>query len=318
MAYQTLHSLAYAPSHRRGPRVSIGIPVYNGQNYIEQAIRCFLTQTFSDIEIVISDNASIDATEQICRDFAAADSRIRYYRNERNLGAASNYNRVFFLSSGKYFKWAAHDDLCTPDYIEKTVRVLDAHRDSVLCHARSHIIGHHGERLGEGADDFHVTATTPSERLLQAFLAGSWVFHPVFGLIRRSALERTNLIANYVGSDYVLLAELALEGHCVELPEYLFLRRQHPARSGNLTLDEFQQWWDPRKGLLHFHHWRLFREYVRATNRPGMEVNEKLRCIRVVLKWLFWHRQHLAADLTRATKTLIGFLFAPRRAPARS
>ena len=99
------------------PRVSIGLPVYNGENFLEFALDSILGQTFQDFELIISDNASTDATESICRRYAAKDSRIRYYRNPNNQGAAQNYNRVFALARGEYFKWAAHDDVCKPNYL---------------------------------------------------------------------------------------------------------------------------------------------------------------------------------------------------------
>ena len=94
------------------PRVSIGLPVYNGENYMAAAIDSLLAQTFTDFELIISDNASTDATEQICRDYAHRDGRIRYYREEVNRGAAWNFTHTFELARGEYFKWHAHDDLC--------------------------------------------------------------------------------------------------------------------------------------------------------------------------------------------------------------
>ena len=107
------------------PRVSIGMPVFNGENYLAEALDSLLTQTFSDFELIISDNASTDKTEEICRAYAVRDQRIRYFRNQENLGASRNYNRVFELSSGEYFKWAAHDDLCAPEFLGRCVDVLD-------------------------------------------------------------------------------------------------------------------------------------------------------------------------------------------------
>ena len=104
--------------HRDVPLVSIGMPVFNGEDYVEAALDSILTQTFTNFELIISDNASTDRTEEICNDFADSDDRIRYYRQEKNLGAAANFNRVFELSSGKYFKWAAHDALQSLDDAE--------------------------------------------------------------------------------------------------------------------------------------------------------------------------------------------------------
>ena len=103
------------------PRVSIGLPIYNGENLVIETLDSFLSQTFSDFEVIISDNGSIDRTQQICEDYAAKDGRIKYYRNLKNLGVAPNLNRVFELSSGEYFKWADHDDLLAPDFLLRCV-----------------------------------------------------------------------------------------------------------------------------------------------------------------------------------------------------
>src|SRR5919109_5579420 len=128
-------------------RVSIGMPVYNGVRFLKEAIESILAQTFEDFELIISDNASIDQTEQICREYAAKDKRIRYYRNEKNLGAARNYNRVFELSTGEYFKWQAHDDLCDPQFLEKGVAVLARDPSIVLCYSKFLRIDEHGNPL---------------------------------------------------------------------------------------------------------------------------------------------------------------------------
>ena len=115
------------------PRVSIGLPVYNGERFLARAIDSLLAQDFVDFELVISDNASTDGTGEISRDYAARDPRIRYHRNERNIGAVGNFNRTLDLASGEYFKWAAHDDWCAPQFLGRCVEVLDDDPSTVLC-----------------------------------------------------------------------------------------------------------------------------------------------------------------------------------------
>jgi glycosyltransferase involved in cell wall biosynthesis len=94
------------------PKVSIGVPVFNGENYLAQALESILAQDFADFEVIISDNCSTDKTPEICTSFAKRDSRVKYFRNDSNIGASPNYNRTFELSRGEYFKWCAHDDRC--------------------------------------------------------------------------------------------------------------------------------------------------------------------------------------------------------------
>src|SRR3990172_5433048 len=129
------------------PVVSIGLPVYNGENYIEKAINSILSQTFKDFELIISDNASTDNTMDICKILSAKDRRIRYYRNEINRGAAWNFNRVFQLARGKYFQWACHDDVWIPTLLERYVEVLDQMPKVVLCYTKTTYIDEHGMRI---------------------------------------------------------------------------------------------------------------------------------------------------------------------------
>lgn len=287
------------------PRVSIGVPVYNGERYIADSLRSLLKQTYTDFEIIISDNASTDQTERICREFAAADPRVRYYRNARNLGAAANYNRAFALSTGIYFKWAAHDDVCAPEFLERCVQVLDKHPSAALCHPRASIIDEQGNRLYDDDARFHLVAPLPAQRLREYFLAGSWIFHPIFGVIRRSVLENTPLIGAYDGADFVLLAYLALAGECIEIPDRLFFRREHENRCCKVPREKMPQWWSTdNRARIYLRHWRRVFEYLRAIRKqPKMSPADRWRCFWEIVKWSYWHRQHLYGDVRDAVKT---------------
>ncbi|MEO1346882.1 MAG: glycosyltransferase family A protein, partial [Pseudomonadota bacterium] len=116
----------------QSPRVTIGVPVYNGDAYLAEALDSILNQTFTDFEVIISDNASTDGTEQICRDYAARDDRVRYIRQEKNLGAAPNFNLLVPIARGEYFKWAASDDLIAPEFLNYCVEALEKEFDASL------------------------------------------------------------------------------------------------------------------------------------------------------------------------------------------
>src|SRR5262249_36899823 len=146
------------------PRVSIGMPVYHGEPFLKEALDSILAQTYSDFELIISDNASTDRTQEICTAYAAKDKRIQYSRNDKNLGAAKNYNRVFELSSGEYFKWAAHDDICAPDFLVRCITVLDQDPSVVLCYPREIGIDEQGKFLGNRPYKLDTSLTKPSER----------------------------------------------------------------------------------------------------------------------------------------------------------
>ena len=122
------------------PRVSIGVPVYNGERFIRQSVESLLAQTYGDFELVITDNASTDGTEEVCRELVKKDKRVRYVRNEKNLGGPGNFRRVFALCSGEFHKWSTADDYWDPTVIEKCVAVLDREPDVVLCYPKSNLV----------------------------------------------------------------------------------------------------------------------------------------------------------------------------------
>ena len=196
---------------RRAPLVSVGIPVFNGQNYLDEAIRSVLSQTIDDLELVICDNASTDRTAEICQDHAASDKRVVYARNEHNLGAIPNYNRAFDLARGRYFKWLAHDDRILPRFLEATVGALETDPAAVLCNSVVEYIGRNGQRLAnyetvlrDGADD------RPSERFAALVLRSHSVVD-VFATFRRSAWLG-NRKGSFHGEDRAFLAYMALKG----------------------------------------------------------------------------------------------------------
>ncbi|MGH2603742.1 MAG: glycosyltransferase family 2 protein, partial [Dehalococcoidia bacterium] len=122
------------------PRLSVGLPVYNGEQYLSEALDALLGQSYEDFELIISDNASTDGTEDVCRRYLAQDQRIRYVRQPRNIGAAPNHNFVFRQARGELFKWASHDDLYARDLLRRCVEALDEHPHMVLAHAWHAII----------------------------------------------------------------------------------------------------------------------------------------------------------------------------------
>lgn len=225
------------------PHVSIGLPVYNGEKYVVEALDSLLAQTYEDFEIVISDNASTDRTVEICRDFEARDPRIRYCRNEWNLGAAANFNRSFELSKAPLFHGSSHDDLYAPGFLEANVDALKGDPDAVLSYAAVRVVGDHGEPLDLDSDQDHFidslgdpimgnereglgSAFEPEARFSDILAFATWCF-PLFGVIRSETLRKTGLHGTYYGADKILLAELALQGRFVQLEDPLFIKRVH-------------------------------------------------------------------------------------------
>lgn len=287
------------------PRVSIGMPVYNGELFLKEALDSILAQTFKDFELIVSDNGSTDRTQQICRAYAAKDPRIRYYRSEQNLGAGWNFNRVVELSTGEYFKWNCHDDVCAPEFLEKCVEVLDSNPEIVLCYPKTIIIDEHGEHVEKYFDGFNLRSPKPHERFEQYhnLVRYGHGCHPFFGMIRANTLKITSLVGSFPSSDLVLLGELVLHGEFCEIPEYLFFKRDHPHRSmrAHRPFRERIAWYDPtKKGQLHLTRWKWFFEYLAAIRRVRVSWGEKARCYIQMVKWFIWNWLWLGKDLIKA------------------
>ena len=291
------------------PRVSIGLPVWNGERYLEAALDSLLAQSFGDFELIVSDNASTDETPAICRAYAARDGRIRYSRLDRNIGGSPNHNRVLRLAVGEYFTWASHDDLRAPEHLARCVTLLDREPGVVLCFSRVAEI-----------DEFGAPLPTPSCRELLAevgahdpwtrwrdLVRAGWVYDPIYGVIRRDVLRRTGLLGPYAGSDRVTLGELALYGrfHCVDEP--LFFRRIHPAQSSRLFPSSRARvaWNFPeRVEPIVLPVLRLSLEWSLALIRAPLPWSLRARCARVVARWSLGHRRVVVDELDTAARAV--------------
>lgn len=234
---------------RDGPTLSIGLPVYNGENYLEQAVRALLAQTYTDFELILCDNASTDGTRAICESFAAQDQRVRYERSDTNLGLVRNFNRAFELSRGRYFKWSAHDDLLGPDFLRLCIEQLEADDTLAVCCTSVAVIDAEGYELEEPktpapprCDPLGVTRLRDASgearriesdmvwRRHRGVLLDSTRCYEEFGVIRADAIRATPLRGYYAGSEKVFLTELSLIGKVRVLPEVAMYMRVHDER----------------------------------------------------------------------------------------
>ena len=297
---------------RRKPHLSIGIPVFNGEKYLEDALDSILSQTYSDFELIISDNASTDKTPQICLRYAKKDKRIHYYQNTKNVGAPANYNLTFKLSSGDYFKWAAHDDLLAPDYLKRCVEVLDNDETIVLCHSKIGRIDENSVLVGNFDDSSlnNISSPQPHERF-GAMISRRNSCWMIMGVMRAKCLSRTPLHGSYIDADRNLLAELSLMGRVYEIPEHLFFVRYHPQSytstyySKSSPVQDYRRqlfWWTgKRRGpVIVLPHWKNFLEYFRSSNRVSLTLSERWLCYREIGRWLLKEKgyQLMKWDLT--------------------
>jgi hypothetical protein len=295
------------------PQVSIGMPVYNGERYLAETLDSLLGQTFTDFELIISDNASTDCTEEICTSYAAKDQRIRYYRNERNVGAIRNFNRTFELANGLFFMWASHDDTWAPSFLARCTEALDVHPETILAYTKTTIIDANGEPVSEYDPYFRTDSPMRHVRLHDLLRSPHKCFQ-LLGLIRTSILAQTPLFGSYTSSDIVLLAQLGLLGRFHKIPEPLVCYRHHPQQSIRLDRHGRMAWADPaHDSQLTLPTWRLFFELVGCLQRVPLSWGERMRCYFTLLQWPFWYRnwRRMGRDLLKVSLHLLAFSWWP-------
>ncbi len=275
------------------PRVSIGMPVYNGENFIREACDSILAQTFMDFELIISDNGSTDATDAICREYAARDGRVRYYRSERNRGGSWNRNNAFFLARGLYFMWHDHDDRIAPEFVARCVEVLDRSPEVVNCHTNTTIVDEHNTHLRHYVEGAALRSTSPFERLRHygRHDRSCPLCSLYFGLMRRDVLAQTPLFQPYINAELSLMSELALRGQFYEIPEHLFIRRDHPGISTRryTNAKDIIVWANPAKaGKAGWDGWKVILARLRSISVVPMSPFDRMRSYLYTLE-LFGH-----------------------------
>lgn len=208
----------------RYPLVSVGVPVFNGESGLSHCLDGLLSQDYPHLEIIISDNASTDATQSICERYARIEPRVKYLRADKNRGSGWNFNRVFELSSGEYFMWAAHDDEREPSFVSACVERLEQCPDAVLCQARTAVFieGRDETLYRAGLDSFEgrIGLAERYRETLKRFPATA-----LYGLYRSSAMRATKLFQNVIATDLAFIQELSIHGRFVQVPRVLFRYR---------------------------------------------------------------------------------------------
>lgn len=276
------------------PRVTIGVPVFNGEKFLERALRSLMEQTFADIEVVVSDNASTDGTEAICRAAMERDSRIRYSRNDRNVGLVMNHRLVLSQARGEYFMYAPHDDWFAPDYVARCVDVLDRDETVAYVHAETILVDESGDEIGREMARQRLDDGSPSTRFWDVLVVQGGVNW--YGMARRALLDRIAPYKPLPRGERIVLAELALWGPFRLLHDDLYYRRIHADQLTSLRVSRKAETLalDPSKGS----GWRnsvamLLAEYVLAyalaVTRAPLSPIERLRGYGRVARWILAH-----------------------------
>lgn len=280
------------PARNRPALVSLGLPVYNAADFLEQCLDSLVGQTHRNLEIVISDNASTDRTPQICARYADRDSRIRLVLGESNQGAAWNHNRVLGLAGGTYFKWCGADDMIAPTFVERCVERLEASPEAVLAFPLTVVIDEQGIPIRK--TDSRLPLGSADVRVRFRSLLSSWqpIHNPFYGLIRHDALRQARRFGTFLAGDRSLLAELVLMGPFLQVEEFLMFRR-HYAKHRERTADSEQTMLDPSKPPSS-REFRMLREHAVSALTAHHDLRTRLQLLWDVGGWAMSQRKELA------------------------
>ena len=288
-------------------KVSVGMPVYNSEHWISQSIESILSQSFENFELIISDNNSSDNTSEICKDYASKDNRVFFHKNEDNIGAANNFNKVFELSNGKYFKWASSNDLCGIQFLELCVQILDTYEDVVVASPRTQLIDKNNNVIQKLEEDLHLMQENSFDRF-DTFLNKVTLNNVEQGLIRSSALNKTMLQAVYPNSDTILMSELAARGKFYQIQEYLLSRRITETSTTNLMSEsQIAEFYSPDKSKISLQTIRVFLANLSIAFRIKTSFNQRLKFIRYAFRYLKWERKDLYQELAYFFKQAFKF-----------
>ena len=192
------------------PKISIGMPIYNGGIKLQYFIDEILSQSFKDFELIISDNCSSDGTDLVCQQFARRDKRIKYFRQSKNLGAIYNFTFVLEQSSAEYFMWAAADDRRSLNFLEENLNFLESNPDFVASTSPTHFNGQPDNAISMG--DKSLEENIRGERI-QNFFCGWHANARFYSLIRTDVLMNFPFKSrNYLGFDWAWIIYLASQG----------------------------------------------------------------------------------------------------------
>lgn len=276
------------------PHLTLGLPTYNGERFLAQSLDALLAQTFTDFELIISDNGSTDRTGQIARQYEAKDRRVRYVHHPENRGSTFNHNFVVEQARGEFFKWVSDDDLYAPDLLQRCIDALDTHPQIVLAHAWTAFIDQTGQITNAIDYPLATDVADPVERFRSLlYTHGGDDF---YGIIRMSVLHKIKPFGSFHWADRTIVAELALQGPFYNVPEFLYFRRDHPTRATRIgsdirrrctTLDpkRANRWRHPAVRLLG----EYLLAYAAAIWRAPISTADRWRCSEELAVWIGRH-----------------------------
>lgn len=285
------------------PSLSVGLAVRNNADAVGRCIESIVSQDFTDLELVISDNASDDGTTALLEKYARADRRIRLNVNEVNIGLHENMDRVLELSNGELFRWISSDDWLEPGSLSACVRALRTHEEAIGVTTYFTIHTADGSaRYEEYQGEFPISPDPAQrfERMLWFFHAGDAKYDPIYGTYRREVLMRSHRHLPSEQADWLLSAELSLMGPIIHIGSRLANRmRTYPVRIDRSGL---RRRLDPDRGEdLKSSAQRLYCDLLALVMSADLSEEQVRRCEKALRR--FWLQNMAARGRTRISRT---------------
>ncbi len=259
------------------PLVSIGLPCYNEEKFLEQTLNSLLEQDYENIEITISDNASTDSTPTVCNEYRDKfPQKIKYNRNENNIGALINFKKVFELSKGDFFMWAGAHDLYSKNYIASSVKIMQSNQNVVVVYPLTVWIDYNGNKLEKVSGFIDTRGNNAVARFNQVLWANQ---HALYGLMRPNALKKLGLNRQSIASGAVLLGELSLLGDFAYSPHAIWYRREsRETETSKQRISRYNKtlYTSKNYGNRFLPHWRIPFEFLSAIWKSPLSFRKKV------------------------------------------
>lgn len=207
-------------------KVSVVIPTYNYGRFLDEAIQSVLDQTYNAFELIIVDNHSSDNTDEVVKKYLP-DPRVRYHKNESNIGLVNNWNKCLSYATGEYIKFLNADDKFHPEIIEKFVTILDTYPDVTLVTCDKQNFDHSSEIY-----KLPLTHLQDGKKvILHTLNTYGWIGEPTSVMFRRVNLKNEIFNSRYtLHVDWLLWLHLLSQGSCYIIPEVLAYVRSHESQ----------------------------------------------------------------------------------------
>lgn len=289
------------------PGLIVGMPVYNGSAHIAKALDSLLAQTYTDFALIISDNCSTDDTEEICREYERRDERVRFTKRETNRGATANYNGLVNMAEAEYFKWASSNDICKDTFFAKCISALEHNPNAVLCYPKTLLLNPSTNESTPYEDNLNLVCDDPVSRFV-AVTKRLALCNVMNGVFRLRTLRSSSLMGNFIAGDKNMIAEIALAGQIVEVPEYLFIRKMDSETATKLKSEaDVQAHIDPRhKNPVLFQYWVHIFSYIgRILQSNNISARQKFQLLAYLCRLSIRSRDHFYADMKEAWQRLV-------------